>query len=99
MGNDSALIIKSYFMIGIICETVIKNYHMKKHFVISAVAAFLLSTAACTTEHVVAVRPDAPVIVERPASPPGEHVYVDYEYKWRGGKYVAVPGYYVKKKS
>lgn len=58
----------------------------------------LLSSAACTTERVVAVQPAPPVVV-RPAPPPGEHVYVEYEYKWQGGKYVAVPGYYVKKKS
>ena len=58
----------------------------------------IISLAACKTEHMVAVQPETPVIVERPVAPPGEHIYVDYEYRWRDGKYVAVPGYYIKKK-
>jgi hypothetical protein len=71
---------------------------MKKQLFAGLIGAVIFSSTACTTERVVAVQPEPPVIVARPAPPPGEHLYVDYEYRWKGGKYVAVPGYYIKKK-
>ena len=81
---------------GIIMVFKIKKYTMKKQILFGSLVGITLAISACTTEHVVVERP-APAVVVKPNPPAGRTVYVE-EYRWRGGKYVMVPGHYVKAK-
>src|ERR1044071_2417856 len=70
---------------------------MRKQFLFSATFAFGLLCSSCASEHYVAAPPPPPeVVVVKPV--PGR-VWVDYDYRWRRGKYVAVPGHWIKVKT
>ncbi len=58
-------------------------------------AAIFISTMISCSARVVATQPEA-VVVERPAPPFTDAVWIDNEYVWRGGTYVVVPGHYVR---
>ena len=71
---------------------------MKKNILFGSVLILALGISSCTTERVVVERPaDPPAVVVKPESHPHK-IYVDYEYRWQGGKYVLVPGHYIKER-
>ena len=68
---------------------------MKKNLFIAMLTLLFVGMAEVSSaQHFyVRVRP-APVVVVRPAAPSPRHVWVENEYEWRGGAYVARPGYW-----
>lgn len=72
---------------------------MKKQILLGSLLSAGLGISSCTTERVVVERPaPPPVVVVKPVPPPHKTVYVDYDYRWKKGKYVPVPGRYIKVK-
>ena len=53
----------------------------------------MMSAYSCSSGHYVSARPET-VIVTRPAQPRPNYVWVDGDYYWSGGRYVARPGYW-----
>jgi len=71
---------------------------MKKQILLGSLLFVALGISSCTTEQVVVERPPAPpAVVVKPETHPHK-IYVDYEYRWEGGKYVLVPGHYIKER-
>jgi hypothetical protein len=67
---------------------------MKKLFVIATLFAGLQFISANGSAQVyVHVRPEAPVYV-RPQQPRPEHIWIEPEWVWRGGRYENVQGYW-----
>ncbi|HYV95730.1 MAG TPA: hypothetical protein VE978_28420 [Chitinophagales bacterium] len=62
---------------------------MKKQFLVSGLFALCFAITSCSSEHYVATQPAPPAVVVAP--PPPGRIWVDYDYRWRGGKYVVVP--------
>jgi len=67
---------------------------MKRLFVIATLFAGLQFVSSnASAQFYVHVRPERPVYV-RPASPRPEHIWIEPEWVWRGGRYVNVEGYW-----
>ena len=78
----------------------LKNQHMKKKVLKLAFLLALVIGAGSFTNTVsaqvyVSVRPVWHPIV-RPVAPSPRHVWIDEEWAWRGGAYVAVGGYWAE---
>ncbi|HTQ28689.1 MAG TPA: hypothetical protein VMI35_11190 [Puia sp.] len=70
---------------------------MKKRWLIGCIAAIVFTGSvqvAHAQHYYVTVRPAEPVVV-RPVAPSPHHVWVENEWVWRGGAYVAVPGHWI----
>lgn len=64
---------------------------MKKTVFAILIAYAIIGSYACTSERVVTEQPVA--VAEVQGTPPGpNYVWVNTEYTWGGGRYVAVPG-------
>ena len=68
---------------------------MKKLFMVVALFAGLqfVSSNGTAQQIFVQVRPQAPMVV-RPPRPRPEHIWVEGEWIWRGGRYEYVNGYW-----
>ncbi len=69
---------------------------MKKYLLkITTLLLFSVAvTYAAQAQFVIKVRPSAPVMRARPASPGPKHIWVNGEYVWRGGQYIYTDGYW-----
>ena len=69
---------------------------MRNQFFLSLLVAVVLAFTTCESEHFVTEQPIPPDVVVAPP-PPGK-IWVDYDYRWRGGDYIEVPRYAIKEK-
>jgi hypothetical protein len=58
-------------------------------------ALLMAFSFAASSQIVVRVRPNAPVVRARPLAPSPRHVWVDGEWAYRGNAYVWTDGYWV----
>jgi len=69
---------------------------MKKIFVILSLFASAIVFNSCgPTRYTVTEQPVAPVY-ERPVAPGVGYVWIDGDWRWRGGRYVYVNGYWAR---
>lgn len=69
---------------------------MKKLFVIVSLFASIIIFDSCApSRYTVTQQPVAPVY-ERPVSPGARYIWVDGDWRWRGGRYVYTNGYWAR---
>jgi len=65
--------------------------------VMGILIGILLNFSPSSAQVYVTVRPVPPVVVEtRPVAPSPVHVWIEPEWRWHGGAYVYVPGYWAR---